>query len=167
MGDHRDGSDTSPPRGVLIAVDVGSVRVGVARSDASRVLALPEATLIRDSATIPAIAGLAVDYDAVAIVVGLPLTMAGLRGPAAEAAEQFAAELAAAATCEVRLVDERLTTRQAQRGLHHAGRDVRRSRSVIDQAAAVILLNHVLDAERASGTPVGRRVNLRGEPGRP
>ncbi len=148
------------PRGVLLAVDVGSVRVGVARCDASRVLALPEATLSRDDSTVRTIADLAEQFEAEGIVVGLPLTLSGERGPAAEAAEEFATQLAAVAPCEVRLLDERLTTRQAQRGLHGAGRDVRRSRAVIDQAAAVILLNHALDAERASGIPAGRRVSL-------
>ena len=148
------------PRGVLLAVDVGSVRVGVARCDASRVLALPEATLSRDDSTVRTIADLAEQFEAEGIIVGLPLTLSGERGPAAEAAEEFATQLAAVAPCEVRLLDERLTTRQAQRGLHGAGRDVRRSRAVIDQAAAVILLNHALDAERASGIPAGRRVSL-------
>lgn len=148
------------PRGVLLAVDVGSVRVGVARCDASRVLALPEATLARDDTTVRTIADLAEQVGAEAIVVGHPLTLSGERGPAAQAAEEFAMQLAALAPCEVRLLDERLTTRQAQRGLHGAGRDVRRSRAVIDQAAAVILLNHALDAERASGIPAGRRVSL-------
>lgn len=148
------------PRGVLLAVDVGTVRVGIARCDASRVLALPEATLPRDDTTTRTIADLAEQFQAQAIVVGLPLTLSGERGPAAESAEEFATELAGVAPCEVRLLDERLTTRQAQRGLHGAGRDARRSRAVIDQAAAVILLNHALDAERASGIPAGRRVSL-------
>lgn len=153
-------TEDTAPRGVLIAVDVGSVRVGIARCDYSRVLGLPEATLARDDTTAHKIAELARDLQAQAIVVGLPLTLSGERGPAAEQIEEFARELAGIAPCEVRLLDERLTTREAQRGLHRAGRDVRRSRAVIDQAAAVILLNHALDAERASGIPAGRRVNL-------
>jgi len=153
-------AEPAGPRGVLIAVDVGSVRVGIARCDHSRVLALPEATLPRDDATAQRIADLAGEFEAQAIVIGLPLTLSGERGPAAEQVEDFAESLAAIAPCEVRLLDERLTTREAQRGLHRAGRDVRRSRAVIDQAAAVILLNHALDAERASGIPAGRRVNL-------
>jgi putative Holliday junction resolvase len=155
-------ADPTGPKGVLIAVDVGSVRVGIARCDHSRVLALPEATLARDQHTCQRIADLAREVDAQAIIIGLPLTMSGERGPAASHVEQFAAELALVSPCEVRLLDERLTTREAQRGLHGAGRDVRRSRAVIDQAAAVILLNHALDAERASGIPAGRRVNLSG-----
>jgi putative Holliday junction resolvase len=134
--------------------------VGIARCDYSRVLALPEATLARDDSTAQRIADIAVEFEAEAVIIGLPLTLSGERGPAAEQVEDFAAHLARIAPCEVRLLDERLTTREAQRGLHRAGRDVRRSRAVIDQAAAVILLNHALDAERASGIPAGRRVNL-------
>lgn len=152
--------DPTQPGGVLIAVDVGTVRVGIARCDHARVLALPEATLTRDRFTSQRIADLAAELDAKGIVIGLPLTMAGQRGPAAEQVEQFAHELAGISPCEVRLLDERLTTREAQRGLHGVGRDIRRSRAVIDQAAAVILLNHALDAERASGIPAGRRVTL-------
>ena len=157
-------AEETQPRGVLIAVDVGSVRVGIARCDHSRVLALPEATLARDDTTVSRIADLAREFEAQAVIVGLPLTMTGEQGPAAQQITEFAEELARIAPCEVRLLDERLTTREAQRGLHRAGRDVRRSRAVIDQAAAVILLNHALDAERASGIPAGRRVNL-SEPG--
>jgi putative holliday junction resolvase len=156
-------SSEGSSHGVLLAVDVGSVRVGVARCDADRVLAFPEGTFARSADTARRIAELAEDVRAAGIVVGLPLTMAGSRGAAADAAEAFARELAAIATCEVRMLDERLTTRDAQRGLQRSGRDTRRSRAVIDQAAAVILLNHALDAERATGTPAGRRVNLDGE----
>ncbi len=150
------------PMGVLLAVDVGSVRVGIARSDLHGVLALPEATLARDETTVQRILDLAEEFDARAIIVGLPLTLSGEPGPAADAAQGFARELAGRTDREVRLLDERLTTREAQRGLHRAGRDTRRSRAVIDQAAAVILLNHALDAQRASGIPAGRRVNLEG-----
>lgn len=155
-------SPGAAPMGVLLAVDVGSVRVGIARSDAHGVLALPEATLARDTTTIQRIIDLAEEFDARAIIVGLPLTLSGEPGPAADAVQGFARELAGRTDREVRLLDERLTTREAQRGLHRTGRDTRRSRAVIDQAAAVILLNHALDAQRASGIPAGSRVNLEG-----
>ena len=102
-----------------------------------------------------------------AATLGLPLTLRGERGGSAEDAMVFAEELAAVAPCEVRMLDERLTTRQAQRGLSAAGRTHRRSRAVIDQAAAVILLNHALDTERATGTPAGRRVTVGESPAGP
>ena len=147
-------------RGVVLAVDVGKVRVGIARCDQARVLALPEATLARDEHTIDRIADLAREYGATTIIVGYPLTLQGESGIAAIQAQEFAEHLASIADCEVRLLDERLTTRQAHRGMQAAGRSQRRSRAVIDQAAAVILLNHALDSERATGTPAGRRVNV-------
>lgn len=151
----------SDARGPLLAVDVGRVRVGIARSDAAGIMALPETTLARSAETPAAVVELARTYEVVGIVVGLPLTLSGERGPAAHEAEIFAAELAAlAADLPVRLLDERMTTREATRGLQSAGRDARKSRAVIDQAAAVILLNHALDAERSSGIPAGRRVTV-------
>ncbi|MDP5094572.1 MAG: RuvX/YqgF family protein, partial [Candidatus Nanopelagicales bacterium] len=71
-------------------------------------------------------------------------------------------DLAARVDVPVRLIDERLTTVSAQQALHAAGRTTRSSRSVIDQAAAVAILEHALAAERAAGTPAGREVTVRG-----
>jgi putative transcription antitermination factor YqgF len=151
----------SQARGPLLAVDIGRVRVGIARSDAEGIMALPETTLARNADTVAHVVELARSYEAVGIVVGLPLTLAGDRGQAADEAEVFAGELAALAPdIPVRLLDERMTTREATRGLQSAGRDARKSRAVIDQAAAVILLNHALDAQRSSGIPAGRQVTV-------
>lgn len=151
----------SDVRGPLLAVDVGRVRVGIARSDAEGIMALPETTLARVEQTPAAVVDLARIYEVVGIVVGLPLTLAGERGPAAREVEIFAEELASLISdIPVRLLDERMTTREATRGLQSAGRDARKSRAVIDQAAAVILLNHALDAQRSSGIPAGRRVTV-------
>jgi putative Holliday junction resolvase len=92
--------------------------------------------------------------------VGLPLGLDGREGAAAQAARDYAAALvvrlgAAGRTVPVRLVDERLTTTAATRGLQAAGRDARSARGVVDQAAAVIIVQHAVDAERATGTPPG------------
>lgn len=92
------------------------------------------------------------EYEAIEIVVGLPLSMDGHEGRAAELARGWADRLSAAVDVPVRLVDERLTTVEAQRGLHAAGRSVKSSRGVIDSASAVILLQSDLDAERARGS---------------
>ncbi len=151
----------SDARGPLLAVDVGRVRVGIARSDSEGIMALPETTLARAEHTPAAVVDLARTYDVVGIVVGLPLTLSGERGPAAHEAETFAEQIASLVVdIPVRLLDERMTTREATRGLQAAGRDARKSRAVIDQAAAVILLNHALDAQRSSGIPAGRRVTV-------
>ncbi len=152
--------------GVRIGIDVGSVRIGVARSDAAGLLAVPSETIDRragDDAAVARIAALAAEHDAVAVVVGHPVSMSGRPGAAAAAAEAFAERIAAALpTTPVRLVDERLTTVSAQRNLSAAGRTHRASRSVIDQEAAVIVVQQALDRERAAGIPAGTTVRRRG-----
>ncbi len=147
-----------------IAVDVGSVRVGVARSDASGTLAVPVATLKRDQGDVEELRSLVVEYEAIEVIVGFPLTLNNERGPAAQHALAYATNLAAVvAPTPVVLVDERLTTAAAQRGLHDAGRTVRSSRSVIDQAAAVALLQDALEAERRTGKPSGMTIEEAGQ----
>lgn len=137
------------PRGVRIACDVGSVRIGIARSDPSGLLATPlEAVRAGDDA-FARVAEIVRDTDAVEIVIGLPLSMDGSVGPAAERARQWADSLQAVVDVPVVCVDERLTTVQAQRGLHAAGRNTKTSRAVIDSASAVVLLQSHLDARRA------------------
>lgn len=136
--------------GTWLAVDVGSVRVGVARSDPGGVLALPVTTLARDAAAdrdVAALADLVREHGAVGVVVGLPRTLRGEEGPAAAAARDYGAKLAAAvAPVPVHYLDERLTTVSATRKLAAGGlRGSRAKRAVIDQAAAVELLQHWLD----------------------
>ena len=145
--------------GVRIAVDVGSVRVGVARSDATGSLAVPVVTLTRDKGDVAAIVDLVAEYEALEVIVGLPVTLNNELGPAAQHALAYARVLAGSVhPIPVVMVDERLTTAAAQRGLHDAGRTTRTSRAVIDQAAAVQLLQDALDAEQRSGRPAGRPV---------
>jgi putative holliday junction resolvase len=142
--------------GVRLGVDVGSVRVGVARSDAGGLLATPVATLARKGDDLTELAALVTESAAVEVVVGLPLHLSGREGPAADAARTYAAELAArVAPVPVRLVDERLSTVGATRDLRAAGVDTRRGRGVVDQAAAVIILQAALDYERTTGRPPG------------
>lgn len=143
--------------GARIGVDVGRARVGVARSDPHAAVVVPVQTLQRRTGTgtvVQAILSLAGEVDAVEIVVGLPLSLSG--GDTASTADSRAvAARLATGPIPVRLVDERLTTVSAQAVLHGAGRDTRRSRAVIDQVAAVILLQHALDAERSTGSAPG------------
>jgi putative pre-16S rRNA nuclease len=142
---------TSP--GVWLAVDVGTVRVGVARSDPGGILASPLATLQRDvvgNSDITELAQLTQDLGAVGVVVGLPRTLAGREGKSAEMARAYGDLLAAKiAPIPVRHLDERLTTVSAQRKLHQNGvRGSKAVRAIIDQAAAVELLEHWLDTLR-------------------
>ena len=148
--------------GVRLAVDVGSVRVGVAMSDPAETLASPVTTLQRDArgdADLDALAGLVTEHEVALVVVGLPLTLRGTEGPAATTARSYASRLAArVAPVPVRLVDERLSTVSATRDLRSSGVAGRKQRSVVDQAAAVVVLQGVLDVERGSGTTPGEPV---------
>jgi putative holliday junction resolvase len=137
--------------GRWLGVDVGSVRVGVALSDPSGVLATPVATVPRDApggTDLRTIAGLVTEHDAVGVVVGLPRTLANTEGPAAAAARAFADALGAVLSVPIELSDERLTTVVATRQLRQRGVPGRRQRAVVDQAAAVAILQGWLDAAR-------------------
>jgi putative Holliday junction resolvase len=136
--------------GVRLGIDVGSVRVGVAVSDAHGMLATPLVTLPR-AASVEGLASLVAEHQPVEVLVGLPLSLTGREGPAAEKARGYAAELAARIDpLPVRLVDERLSTVSATRALRDSGMKGRKQRSVIDQAAAVVLLQAELDRLRGT-----------------
>ncbi len=148
---------TQLPRGVRLGVDVGQVRVGVAISDPDGILATPLVTLARehptDSAAIPAdiaeLARLVETHEAVDVVLGLPVNLAGKHGPAALHAKAYAQLLGQAITpVPVRLVDERMSTVVASRRLSERGVRGKRQRAVVDQAAAVEILQGWLDARR-------------------
>ena len=147
--------------GVRLAVDVGSVRVGVARSDPGGILATP-LTVLR-SGRLDELATLVAGADAIEVIVGLPTSLSGREGAAAAAARGFAAELASRlAPVPVRLVDERFTTTQAHDALRRGGKDSRARRDTVDAAAAAVLLQAALDTERATGNPPGQLVTLGG-----
>jgi putative Holliday junction resolvase len=153
-------------RGVRIGVDVGKARIGVARSDPSGLIATPVVTVRRAAdgdADVREILGHATEHEAIEIVVGLPLSLSGGRTPSTEDAERFAARIAAASPLPVRLVDERLSTVSAQSALSASGRNTKKSRPVIDQVAAVIILQHALDSERAGGSAPGTVVPTEGQ----
>lgn len=140
--------------GVRLGVDVGTVRVGVAVSDPSGVLATPLVTLARDldgARDLDELAGLVTERHAVEVVVGLPRTLANRSGVAAQAATAYAEALRSRiAPVPVRLADERLTTVTASRTLSELGVSTRRQRPRVDQAAAVLILQGWLDRSRRS-----------------
>lgn len=161
------GSAGSLGRGVRIGVDVGTVRVGLASSDPDGILATPLRTLTRDPDTEPTagdhdldeIADVVESHSAVAVLVGLPRSLSGAEGAAAVRARTYASLVAArVAPVQVRLIDERLTSVDAHRMLRDSGVSGRRQRAVVDQAAAVLILQVALDSERSTGTPAGERV---------
>ena len=148
--------------GVRLGVDPGDARIGVARSDPTGFLATPVETVRRGKGDLRRIARLALDTEAVEVVVGLPRSLSGGEGPAAVKTRAWATALAQAlAPLPVRLVDERLTTVSAEAMLRDRGVKGRARRAVVDQAAAVVILQQALDTERATGAPPGEVIVTR------
>jgi len=179
------GTEPGLPRGARLGVDVGMARIGLAASDPDGLVATPVETVPRvlagsgkqgapsaqqkaqsatgTTADVRRIVDEAVERFAAVVYVGLPRHLSGKEGAATADARRFAARLAVALAAAgehaaVRLVDERMTTVSAHQALHAAGRKTKKHRSVIDQAAAVIILQSALDAERAKGERAGELV---------
>ncbi len=164
-----DGSGTAGqaepyPLGVKLGVDVGQVRVGLAACDRDSLLATPVRTLKRDTRRnhdVRLLVREAIEREAVQIIIGLPKNLSGREGSSAEMARSYAelvvGELGRqeARSIPVRLVDERLSTVSAHRSLHAAGLDSREHRKVVDQVAAVEILQHAIDMQRSRGRDVG------------
>ena len=147
--------------GVRLGVDPGDVRVGVAASDPAGLLATPVETVTRGRGDLSRLRALAAELGASEVVVGLPRSLSGREGPAAAKARAFAEALAgllAADGISVRLCDERFTTVSAEAVLRDQGRKGRKRRAVVDQAAAVVMLQNALDTERGTGRPPGELV---------
>ena len=151
----RPGGD-DPGRGRRLGVDVGTVRIGVATSDPDGILATPVETVLRDRRKssdkhVRRLAQLVNELEAVEVVVGLPRTLADRSGSSARDAVELAEQLARRiAPTPVRLSDERLTTVSAQRSLRDAGIRAKGQRAMIDQAAAVGILQNWLDQRRVA-----------------
>ncbi|CAN5534222.1 Holliday junction resolvase RuvX [soil metagenome] len=150
--------------GARLGVDAGKARVGVAVCDPDGLVATPVITLSRGESTVSELCALVEEYSVAEVIVGLPLSMRGDDTASTADARLLAGELAASVDVPVRLVDERLTTVSAQRVLHQSGRTVKGSRHVIDQVAAVIILQNALDFERSAGRPPGTVVDPRQGP---
>ncbi|MFE3204632.1 Holliday junction resolvase RuvX [Embleya sp. NPDC055664] len=147
-------------RGVRIAVDVGDVRIGVAASDPHGLIATPVETVPAGRRDVARVLEIVAEYEAIEVVVGLPRSLSGKEGAAAAKARLFAGRLVAGLdpAIEVRMVDERLTTVTATRGLQASGVKAKKARGVVDQAAAIVILQNALDTERGSGRPPGQAV---------
>jgi putative Holliday junction resolvase len=146
--------------GRRLGVDVGTVRVGVALSDPTGFLASPLETLRRakDGSDLDHLAGLVVTHEVVEVVVGLPRHLSGASGASARDASAYAEALASRiGDVPVHLVDERLSTVTAAHHLRTGGISARHQRSVIDQAAAVVILQSHLDGRRRTGPETGGR----------
>ncbi|MGY1838599.1 MULTISPECIES: Holliday junction resolvase RuvX [unclassified Modestobacter] len=159
-GPDRSGPSWTPGR--RLGIDVGTVRVGVALSDATGTLASPLETVRRakDQRDLDHLAGLVVTHEVVEVVVGLPKHLSGASGASARDASTYARDLASRiGDVPVHLVDERLSTVTAATHLRAGGIDSRRQRSVIDQAAAVVILQSHLDGRPRTGPDSGGRTS--------
>ena len=176
-GDDAGVPDDAVVRGARIGVDVGTVRIGVAASDPDGLIATPVETVPRapepgvgrrkavapDADPTPAdvrrIAEIVRERDAVVVYVGLPRHLSGSEGSASASVRTYSAALAqAVAPVPVRLVDERMSTVSAHQALHASGRSGRSHRKVVDQAAAVVILQAAIDGERTTGARRGELV---------
>ncbi|MDQ4212763.1 Holliday junction resolvase RuvX [Microbacterium sp. ASV81] len=147
-------------RGVRLGIDVGRARIGVSRCDPDGMLAVPVETVPRGDESVSRILQLVAEYEPLELLVGLPINMRGEDTPSTADAREFAHALAAASGLAVRLIDERLSTVTAHQALRASGRSQRESRGVIDQAAAVVLLQQAIDTEKNTGSPAGTALIL-------
>lgn len=151
--------------GVRLALDWGEARIGVAACDRDGVLAFPIATVRAGDAAITELVALIADHEPIEVLVGLPRSLSGGEGPAAQRMRGHAQRLAAVCPAPVRLVDERLTTVTASRQLRQSGKKAKQQRTVIDAASAVAILEQALALERGRGEAPGELVSAPGRPG--
>jgi putative Holliday junction resolvase len=144
--------------GRRLAVDVGTVRIGLALCDPELILASPLPAIVRSenlAETLEAIASIAAESNALEIYVGDPVALSGQDTSSTRDAREFAASLAQVADSEVRLIDERLTTVSATSKLRQSGKDSRDSKALIDSASAVEILEQVIRSLKISGVSPG------------
>ena len=147
--------------GVRMSLDVGSVRIGIAKCDAEGLLATPLTTVAAGPSALRQVVDLVTQHDAICVYVGKPVSLSGKDTASTNLAMEFAKDLSALLAntlTSVRLIDERLSTVSAQRGMREAGLNIKQSRDAIDQAAAVVILEHALDTERHSDGFAGEEV---------
>lgn len=146
-------------KAVRLGIDVGKSRIGVARTDVDATMAVPVETVKRDEYSISRIKELADEYAVGVIYVGLPLSLSGGATASTRDAIEFAEQIQAAVEAPVRLVDERLSTVSAASALHSAGHNVKSAKGIIDQAAAIVILEHALSSEKSTSDWAGRAID--------
>ncbi len=139
--------------GRVLGLDLGDVRIGVAISDPERRLAVPLGTVQvgRPPGEMRAVADLVNENDVTLVVIGEPISLDGIRRDRATHAANFADALRAMLSVPVTLHDERFSTMEAERSLREAGVSGKRRRSVVDAAAAQVILQGWLDGQRSEG----------------
>ena len=154
-----------PPSGRLLAVDWGEVRIGLARSDESQIIAFPLDTLVRRAGRrfpMPAFLAHVERETPVGVVVGLPLTADGTEGPAAAAARGLAELIARRTSLPVELVDERMTTARSRAAIREQDGAIRGRKAEVDALAAAVLLQHFLETRRNQGIRESEDQGIRG-----
>jgi putative holliday junction resolvase len=145
-------------KGKRLAIDVGSVRIGLASCDPDGILATPLPAIQRSTAHTEIsqiVADLVSELSIIEVIVGDPISMLGSITSSTEDSREVAKQIASSISIPVRLVDERLTTVSAQAKLRQSGKDTRESKALIDSASAVEILEQALASERSSGTAPG------------
>ena len=138
--------------GRRIAFDYGQVRIGVAASDISGLIASPIATLIATDENLEAqLRSLIVEYEPIYLVVGEPKHLSGASNPSLLAAREFAELLRSISDLPIYFIDERLSTVSAARSLRNSGYSAKESKSRIDAMAAAAILESALERERIAG----------------
>jgi putative Holliday junction resolvase len=145
--------------GIRLGIDPGRARIGLAMSDRDGLLAMPLETVAVDSNEIDRVLAVIAEHDVSTVIVGLPLSLSGRWTASTRHAYELAQAISERVDISVRMIDERLTTTTAQAALRSSGRSQRAGRSVIDQIAAVTLLQQALDTERQSNRPAGWAFN--------
>lgn len=161
----------TPGKGVRLAIDVGTVRIGVARSDQDQIMALPVTTVTVSNQVVREIIEIIYEIDPKVIYVGKPISLKSGQTKSTQMSIDFANELAGELAkdqnhtgVQIRLLDERLTTVSAQSQLHASGKSTKQGKNVIDQVAAIVLLDHAMSIEKSMGTLAGEEVSAK-DPG--
>ena len=145
--------------GVRLGLDVGTVRIGVAISDADGILATPDSTVQRsDPDFTQQLKTLCERLNVMEVIVGLPLAMSGAMTASTRDAVAVAQALQSLLRVDVRMIDERLTTVSAHGALRQAGKKQKQTKKVIDQVAAVMILQQALETERSQGLLPGKLI---------
>ena len=144
-------------RGRRIAFDFGDVRIGVAVTDPSGILASPLAYLPNSQGALEIeLKRLYQEYDPIYTAIGFPIHLSGAEGEKSRAVKGFAELIQTITTSPIYLIDERMTTVSANRTLREAGHDSKSSKEQIDSMAATTILESALNQERIQGEPMNR-----------
>lgn len=136
--------------GVLIGLDVGDARIGVAYSDELGITAHPLCTLTRKNRQVDlvAISDLVSIHKAERVIIGLPISLDGTIGTQAQSVQKFAERLGKVLEVPIEFWDERFTTVEAEEVLRELNKNAKKQKDIIDQVAATIILGEYLERQR-------------------